>query len=169
MKTLKETILESVQIDESKDELFKLIDKTIKKDQDQLLVSEDFNTEISEKYHLSELWMKQEDDQKIMFNTDLRVVELISIQVYPLKRRNGYGKAVLEEIAEWADARNVVISGDPDDMFDSTIDGLMKLYGSVGFERSELFDTVPNRHNFVHAIVRWPNGEREKHLKDITK
>ena len=165
MKTLYEYLTES------KTDLEKEIDKAIKKDGDQFLVSwdsenqeESIRLDITEETGLSELWLKMDNRQQGALRTDHDVVELVSIQVKPDLRGKGIAKKVLKILADWADKRNVVLTGDPDDMFNTPLASLYKLYGSIGMEPTEKFDTDPKK-SHLHKIARYPNGENKQHYK----
>lgn len=119
--------------------------------------SEDnLHPELSEEYGLSELILKRVDSQKNSFHTNLMVVELVSIQVKPALRNRGMASRVLSELILWADDNNVVLVGDPDDMFNISLNVLYELYGKFGFELSEKYNPVPNSWGKYHKIVRFP-------------
>lgn len=165
MKTLYEYLTES------KIDLEKEIDKRLKKDGDQFLCTWDSDDpeesllpEITQEYGLSELWLKMDNRQQGALRTDHDVVELVSIQVLKDKRGQGIAKKVLEILADWADKRNIVLTGDPDDMFNTPLASLYKLYGSIGMEPTEKFDTDPKKFH-LHKIARYPNGENKEHYK----
>lgn len=146
---------------ENTDTLTELLDNTLRKNNDQLIISYDpddnLHLDMANRYGLSELIMKRDDSQKKMFHTKNTVVELVSIQVAPKLRGKGLAKIVLHEIADWADKHNYVITLDPDDMFNTPLQVLYNLYGKYGFEPSERFETTPNAFGMVHKMVRFPN------------
>jgi GNAT superfamily N-acetyltransferase len=117
---------------------------------------DNLHPELSEEYGLSELILKRDDSQKKAFGTNNMVVELVSIQVKPALRNRGIATNVLNELTLWADDNNVVLVGDPDDMFKTPLDVLYKLYGKFGFERSEKYNPTPNAWGKYHKIVRFP-------------
>jgi len=163
MKTLQESIIgrktEKVKPG-SFGSLYKALENFVWANRKSFIISMDSEDnllpELSEEYGLSELILKRDDSQKKMFKTNNTVIELVSIQVKPALRNRGLASKVLEEISSWADDNNIILTGDPDDMFGVPLDKLYELYGRFGFERSEEYDTVPNVWGHVHKIVRFP-------------
>ena len=116
---------------------------------------DNLHPELSEEYGLSELILKRDDSQKNMFKTNDTVIELVSIQIKPALRNRGIASRVLGELTLWADNNDIVLTGDPDDMFGVPLEKLYSLYERFGFERSENYDTIPNAWGHVHKVVRF--------------
>lgn len=140
--------------------LYKALEKSFSRNLETFIISMDsedkLHLELSEEYGLSELILKRDDSQKKMFKTNDTVIELVSIQVKPALRNRGIASRVLVELAFWADNNNVVLTGDPDDMFGVPLEKLYSLYERFGFEKSEKYNPTPNVWGKYHKIVRFP-------------
>lgn len=160
MKHINESIIGRKSEKAKPGSLYKALKKSFSRNLESFIISMDpednFHPELSEEYGLSELILKRDDSQKNMFKTNDTVIELVSIQVKPTLRNRGIASRVLGELALWADDNNIVLVGDPDDMFGVPLEKLYSLYERFGFERSENYDTIPNAWGHVHKVVRFP-------------
>ena len=160
MKHIIESIIGKKGVNAKPGNLYKSLENYFSRNLETFIISMDpednLHPELSEEYGLSELILKRDDSQKKVFHTNCMVIELVSIQVKPALRNRGIASYVLGELSLWADDNNIVLVGDPDDMFKTPLDALYKLYRKFGFEKSEKYNPIPNNWGKYHKIVRFP-------------
>lgn len=160
MKHINESIIGRKSEKAKSGNLYNALENYFSRNLETFIISMDpednLHPELSEEYGLSELILKRDDSQKKVFHTNCMVIELVSIQVKPALRNRGIASYVLSELSLWADDNNIVLVGDPDDMFKTPLDALYKLYGKFGFEKSEKYNPIPNNWGKYHKIVRFP-------------
>lgn len=150
-------------ITESESQLQKLMTKTIKHVGNRLLVApadpEDdlpgWNEDVAAEYSIGELILNYSGMLAEKLGTDMPVIDITEINIQKSARGKGCARRVLREITEWCDKHNFVLTGDPDDMFGSKLEGLYKLYAEFGMMPNPKYDAKKHPYS---KIVRWPNG-----------
>lgn len=149
----------SKYITESSGSLQRLLDKTLKMPGDRLIIAiptEDthsWNVDIANEYKIGELILIWSDSVKKELGTKMDVIDLTELNIQKSARGKGHARKVLKEITDWCDKNNIVLTGDPDDMFGSNLDRLYKLYAEFGMLPNPM---INDKHHFP-KIVRWPN------------